>query len=280
MSEVKKSDEFLEFDVELEEREVTEGYSGHYIVVEKPGNSKDKRYSTFQSTLGIHEEDWEAYVQMSNAWKLPLSDNLFDVSISTNGIGEETTTIVWNTFKSGDDKTDDDTDISRNSDKIEWERLESMLESLVLAPGSAATENLDQNKNLESNYHGEECSGINAESVQTGHMEPEDTAELVEHGVPVLAGSGERGEKGTGGYTCSFCGITGIKDNFNLGRHISRMHSGLFKCSICNVEFSGRFSFNVHYKDCYLYCPIEGCPFKEKRQSRMDGHLRKHSRLV
>ena len=278
MSEDKNHDELLEFDVELEERKVAGGFSGHYKVIEKSGNSKDKRYSTFQSTLGIAEEDWEAYIQMSDAWKLPLSDNLFDVSISTNCTGERTTTIVWNTFKSEDDKTVDDSDISENSDNIEWERLESLLESLVLAPGS--TESSDQNKKLESNPHDKLGSDNTTESIQTKNMEPEETGELVEPVVQVFAGSDQLGEKDTGGYTCSVCGITGIKDNFNLGRHISRMHSGSFKCSVCNVEFNGRFSFNVHYKDCYHYCPFEGCPFKEKRQSRMDGHIRKHSRLV
>ena len=87
------------------------------------------------------------------------------------------------------------------------------------------------------------------------------------------------GGKETGGYTCSLCGLSGIKDNFNLGRHISRMHSGSFKCVICKVEFDDRHRFNIHYKDCYHFCPFEGCSFREKRQSRMDGHVRKHSRM-
>ena len=191
MSEDKNHDELLEFDVELEERKVAGGFSGHYKVIEKSGNSKDKRYSTFQSTLGIAEEDWEAYIQMSDAWKLPLSDNPFDVSISTNCIGERTTTIVWNTFKSEDDKTVDDSDIPENSDNIEWERLESLLESLVLAPGS--TESSDQNKELESNSHDMLGSEKTTEPIQTENMEPEETGELVEPVDPVFACSDQLG---------------------------------------------------------------------------------------
>ena len=66
------------------------------------------------------------------------------------------------------------------------------------------------------------------------------------------------------GLCCNICGATGIKDQYNLGRHISRMHSGSVLCNVCKVEFTDRHSFNVHSNHCYYYCPIEGCLFKEK----------------
>ena len=81
------------------------------------------------------------------------------------------------------------------------------------------------------------------------------------------------------GLTCSLCGAAGIKDAFNLKRHLSRMHFGVFKCSICKLAFSDRHTLMLHYPDCFHYCPIVGCSYKEKRNQRMEGHLRMHSRL-
>ena len=82
-----------------------------------------------------------------------------------------------------------------------------------------------------------------------------------------------------GGITCKICGASGLKDMYNLERHILRMHSSSFSCKICRVEFTDRHSYTVHSTYCYYYCPIDGCSFKEKRKYRLDGHVRRHSRM-
>ena len=78
------------------------------------------------------------------------------------------------------------------------------------------------------------------------------------------------------GLTCTQCGARGIASMSKLMVHLDRMHSKPFTCIICKVEFVDRFSFNLHSPNCYFFCPIEGCNYKEKRESRLKGHLRRH----
>ena len=282
MTDVKKSDD-LEFEIELEEKKVSGGYTGHYKVTEKTGNTVSKQYSKFESTLGItNEEDWEAYILMSNMWKLPLSEEPFDIAVSTNKFGEETTTIIWNTFKTDNHDTAINNDTMGNSVDNDW----NTMESLVVAAESISIDNGYQDVittgAIVGNIENVDVESFVIESVGVDNNVDIENVEPIEQVVPALPASTESLKNviaDTAGFTCSLCGMSGIKDNFNLSRHIARMHRGTFKCSICNVEFNDRYSFNVHYKDCFYYCPIVGCTFKEKRQARLDGHLRNHSRM-
>ena len=78
------------------------------------------------------------------------------------------------------------------------------------------------------------------------------------------------------GLSCSFCGATGINGMSKLMLHIDRMHSKSFTCNICKVEFCDRFNFMQHSPSCFYWCPVDGCSYHEKRESRFKGHIRKH----
>ena len=81
------------------------------------------------------------------------------------------------------------------------------------------------------------------------------------------------------GQTCSCCGASGINGVSKLMLHMDRMHSKSVTCSICEVVFVDKYSFLEHSQTCYYWCPVEGCNYHEKRESRFKGHLRTH-RLV
>ena len=95
----------------------------------------------------------------------------------------------------------------------------------------------------------------------------------------LFAGTDVLDQKKERDLNCSFCGVSGIKDKFNLDRHIARMHLSSVKCCTCLVEFSDRYWYDLHSGQCYHYCPFEDCSFKEKRRSRIDGHIRRHARM-
>ena len=78
------------------------------------------------------------------------------------------------------------------------------------------------------------------------------------------------------GLVCPHCGAMGINGTCKLLLHIERMHSRPFTCTICQVEFADRYFYNLHSPTCYYVCPVDGCTFKEKRESRLAGHLRRH----
>ena len=79
------------------------------------------------------------------------------------------------------------------------------------------------------------------------------------------------------GLTCPHCGVIGINGMSKLMLHVDRMHSKHFTCNICKVEFVDRYLFNLHSPMCFYMCPLEGCNFQDKRESRLKGHLRRHS---
>ena len=364
--------DLLEFDVELEERKIGDDYAGHYKVTAKGGGGggRNRNWCKFQSSLGLNECDWEAYIQISNSFKLPLSE----ASVSTNEFGEETTTIVWNTFEEekGDASAgwDDLVSLAQTmeglglgyeglsklgiafvnelADSLEKEAVgvveqvpagivEQVTAGMVEQVSAIVTEQVtDGGVEQVTAGGGEQVTAGGGEQVTAGGVEQvtaggveqvtagggeqvtagvaervlagvvgQGTASAVEQEpgyfvVPVKQGDGAR-TKGVGvgdvedglaapvglsdsgagsrGYSCSYCGASGIKDRFNLLRHISRMHSGSFVCSICTIEFYDRYSFNVHCVHCYHYCPMDGCSFKEKRQGRMEAHIRKHCRM-
>ena len=88
--------ETKEYEVELEEKLTGEHHCGSYRVTEMKDDGRKQNYSTFQSTLGFNEEDWEAFIRISSILKVPFSERDFEASISRNEQGEETATIVWN----------------------------------------------------------------------------------------------------------------------------------------------------------------------------------------
>ena len=88
--------ETKEYEVELEEKLTGEHHCGSYRVTEMKDDGRKQNFSTFQSTLGFNEEDWEAFIRISSILKVPFSERGFEASISRNAKGEETATIVWN----------------------------------------------------------------------------------------------------------------------------------------------------------------------------------------
>ena len=78
------------------------------------------------------------------------------------------------------------------------------------------------------------------------------------------------------GLTCPHCGALGIQGMSKLMLHVDRMHSRPYTCNICKVEFVDRYHFNMHSPSCYFMCPLDGCNFQDKRESRLNGHLRRH----
>ena len=273
--------------MELDESWKKEGNTGQYRVTKKYAEStgRQRNFLKFENTLGLCEEDWIAYIELSSMMKLPLSDNDWEASMSVNNHGEETATLVWNTF--GIEK---------------FPHLENLFGSLSLAeeistvPEEGVAHQPDHLINSfsvdgNSDFPLVECSGrLGDSSEMSAHQIPErydgkqmSGSEDVDRASPTqmqaCSVNQPAGEGPGSSLTCSFCGATGITTTFNLRRHISRMHSGSFKCSICQVEFSDRHNLNLHTRNCYHYCPVVGCSFKEKRKSRLDGHVRMHCRF-
>ena len=91
-----------EFEVELEEKVKGGHHSGQYKVKEMKEHGRKRNFSTFDSTLGLNEEDWKVFVNLSSNFNLPVSERDFEASISINEYGEETTTIVWNEIPCGE----------------------------------------------------------------------------------------------------------------------------------------------------------------------------------
>ena len=307
VADLKKS-EIVEFEIDLEEKKIGENYCGHFKIKRKMKTvGRNRSFSKFQSTLGLKEEDWEAYIEVSNTLKLPISENSFEASISMNELGEETATFVWNTFQTSKNLVTGVIESSLQSEKYtECEDIRSegeevgpeMLSTSVGLP--TEVEVVDSAALSTTGGEGEGSFALNIEGKElasaalsiAGEGKVPATLSTGEEGVkqpPVVAASSVTGQElvqfelpaARGemvGLICSYCGASGIKDLFNMGRHISRMHRDSFVCNICRVEFSDRYTYNVHSTYCYHYCPIVGCSFKEKRKSRMDGHIRWHCR--
>ena len=133
----------------------------------------------------------------------------------------------------------------------------------------------------------------NAESVQAGSQPTELSQSVrlrageageallaVPQGVLINSSSVNGGtgnvDQSKKGLTCPHCGALGINGMSKLMLHVERMHSKPYTCNICKVQFVDRFHFNLHSSDCFYMCPVDGCNFQEKRESRLKGHLRRH----
>ena len=286
----------VEYEVEWEDKWKEGWNSGSYQVTDKKLETcRQRKFSKFENSLGLSEDDWEAYLLMSNAWKLPV----WGTSISTNDKGEETASIVWNTLCVEDDDLQTSV-VSGARHVVEHSHPEDQ----VVGSEAHQKQQIDDAGEAGQNYHivvgGEadqnpEAGGggevgqnhqvvdhvFDGEAGQNHQVADEGEGYQLPHGTEEQREStgSEKGESVSFGLSCELCGAVGIKDAFNLSRHVVRMHSGSFKCSICGIEFSGRHSLNLHTPACYHYCPVVGCPFKEKRKQRMEGHLRMHSRF-
>lgn len=77
---------------------------------------------------------------------------------------------------------------------------------------------------------------------------------------------------------CPHCEDSGFKDTWFLKRNIERMHLVPIKCEIGIIVFIDKYCYINHSKNCFYFCPREGCTFHDKRKSRLDGHVRRHER--
>ena len=232
----------MSYEVELEVKKMEDDYSGQYKVTSKTvregSSGKTRNFSKFQSTLGLNKEDWEVYIEMSNAYKLPFSQNSFEAAISTNEVGEETTAVVWNSFQTrAEDATvrgelGDNVQSEVRDESFGWDELESM--ALSMGSQEVGSDVVDGDKMYGCDVNNGEKKGV--VELEPGSVEDEDLPRFGrDNGVLTDSGqnspSGE--EEGTGSklkesprYTCSLCSASGIKDKFNLERHMVRMHSG------------------------------------------------------
>ena len=123
-------------------------------------------------------------------------------------------------------------------------------------------------------------AGLLEEKIDTPATEVVPSPQVVPAGVLVNSaaenGGGGLGAQTKKGLTCPHCGALGIHGMSKLMLHVDRMHSKPYTCNICEVEFVDRYSFNLHSPTCFYMCPVEGCNFQEKRESRLKRHLRRH----
>ena len=123
-------------------------------------------------------------------------------------------------------------------------------------------------------------AGLLEEKIDTPATEVLPSAQVVPAGVLVnsaaVNGGDGLGAQAKKGLTCPHCGALGIHGMSKLMLHVDRMHSRPYSCNICEVAFVDRYHFNLHSPTCFYMCPVEGCNFQEKRESRLKGHLRRH----
>ena len=81
-------------------------------------------------------------------------------------------------------------------------------------------------------------------------------------------------------YRCIKCEYK-TKDNFNLQRHQSIMHTNsLIKCTICYKIFPDKFSYTHHNPSCFFSCPYLGCSKKFKILIKFESHKRAHIKFL
>ena len=81
-------------------------------------------------------------------------------------------------------------------------------------------------------------------------------------------------------FNCDKCTYKS-KDNYNLQRHKSIMHTvSLMKCIICDEIFLDKFSYLNHNPSCYYSCPYVDCSKKFKILSKIEAHKRAHIKLL
>ena len=79
-------------------------------------------------------------------------------------------------------------------------------------------------------------------------------------------------------FKCDICNYV-AKDNFNLRRHKTIMHTkSLLKCIICSKLFQDKFQYIQHNPLCYFSCHYAGCSKKFKILRKFEIHKRAHER--
>ena len=176
---------------------------------------RSRSYEQFYSSADVNcKEDWDAWINMSKALSLPVSSvdhDRFETALETNALGEVTVFCAGSTFL---------------TDQEIFEHKMKNVESLI------------NDLSLESPL----------ETVSTGS----------DNGSPTIQATEEvrsDGDSRTGAlsapnaikdrvltktYECMFCDANGFKDKFNLNRHVTRLHMGPVKCSVCENIFKDK----------------------------------------
>ena len=90
----------VSLEIDLEEKKIGCEYSGTLSVKEldPSGQNYQKNHKRFQSTLGLRSlEDWKVYLNLSDALRLPLSEDseAFQTCVYTDRAGQETVELAW-----------------------------------------------------------------------------------------------------------------------------------------------------------------------------------------
>ena len=320
------TNEWIDFEVDLEEKRSGASFSGELVVRELPRQDRKccRSFTSFQSSLSVANiEDWNALVQLSNTLKLPLDEDApssAQTCIFTNKHGETMVKFAWNDFLCAEDMVAEIV-LSICSEAVEFSSLndprttdDELLEIVDIAIRNAETV-IENAKEPESSAADPLRAllmprlGLCEVEVQKDDvLRVDDWTSSVDNGLvdDVEAATEKRsvegkaddvfavGEVGVAvdlteeitdrpvekesrkGLRCPHCGAPGILGTAKLLLHIDRMHSRPYTCTICQVEFADRYFYNLHSTTCFYFCPVDGCIFKEKRESRMAGHLRRH----
>ena len=312
------AEETTDYEIDLEESRMGDNLCGKLSVTElSSGGSRTRNYvrncTSFQNSLGFKSlDDWDQFVEITNAWKLPLAEDDQPGSVQscifTNNIGENTVKYAWNNFETPEfaskeivlsivhdavehaclndpELTDAELlEITDNTfkgaerdvpDPMREMLLPAVFEVLEIADEKFGEEsfgkgNSEQNSVNDESRNGNEAAAGNIENVEAVDL-GQSKVEMAKS-VPVIPAV----ELTRKGLNCPHCGVMGIKGMSKLLLHIDRIHSRPFTCTICNVEFIDRYFYDKHTPTCFYFCPVDGCNFKEKRESRLKGHLRGH----
>ena len=254
----------FEIEIQLEEAKIDQEHSWQ-LKVSFPASdkSRSRSHGSFFNTLGVYsKEDWEDWVKISKILSLPLSvsghRDDFELAWSKDGNGKEEivcigTSSIPTLFEQEREDDDKEGEEQREDDVKEGDTAEPIDVSVaVIEIEDAVDARKDANEvedNEEENDANDDMDG--------------DIAGLNNEPVGVI---------------CPHCKEGGFKDAWFLKRHVQRMHLVPIKCEVCQTVFIDKYRYVNHSKDCFFTCPREGCTFKEKRRSRLEGHMRKHER--
>ena len=299
-----------------ENRIVDDFFGGELTVSEvsyqKPHYQKN--CTSFQSSLEVSNlEDWNIFVKLSKSFRLPLDEyapTSVQSCIFTNEHGENTLKFAWNDFQLLENMV---TGIVHDicSDAVEHASLndpkttdDELLEIAEIAMRKIKRREEDHSDPIRAML----MPGGVVQEVDKTSQKSEDQGGpgryTLENAVDKYGSEGEKkGEEGKvdellwealtdvevanstmvaaedevrKGLKCPHCGVLGINGTAKLMLHFDRMHSRPYTCTICHVEYTDRYFYNLHSPTCFYFCPVEGCTFKEKRESRLAGHLRWH----
>ena len=232
-----------------------------------PTNTKSSSSSDqfFYNSLGLYSEaDWDAWMLSSKLLGLPVTANGcdagFEIAVQTTKSGAER--IVCAGSKAGgavEDMAETDVDLTEEDLNGEDGGEEVVSGSLI-----------------------EQVLGHLGEGVIFANGEPGEapivpSVDVLPHDESGSVGAVLESSKLN---ICQYCGTSGFKDRWYLSRHISQMHMDSVLCEICKNVFVDKFRFLQHVRTCFFWCDRDGCHFHDKRESRLEGHKKKHDREV